>query len=284
MPEDLGQNKNERGTLMAKKKKQVEIPEINYITEAKPRAVADGIPVFCAFDKIEPIGKLVPNPGNPNKHPEYQIELLAQIIKAQGWRAPITVSTRSGFIVRGHGRLMAAMKLQVKEVPVDYQNYATEAEEYADLIADNRIAELAEIDTKALADMISQIDTGEIPLELTGYLEEEYAAIIDALTDGLEDQLNGLDAVIDPPEEPFTQPGDLWILGGGPAPSIMWRQHQSGRYGKTHGWGGSRPHSHRSALQCELRGRNRKETHHQKRQHERCRILQLPVGGLYAYV
>jgi len=200
---------------MAKKKKQVEIPEINYITEAKPRTMADNIPVFCAFDKIEPIGKLVPNPGNPNKHPEYQIELLAQIIKAQGWRAPITVSTRSGFIVRGHGRLMAAMKLQVKEVPVDYQNYATEAEEYADLIADNRIAELAEIDTKALADMISQIDTGEIPLELTGYLEEEYAAIIDALTDGLEDQLNGLDAVIDPPEEPFTRPGDLWILGGG---------------------------------------------------------------------
>lgn len=182
---------------MAKKKKQVEIPEINYITEAKPRAMADGIPVFCAFDKIEPIGKLVPNPGNPNKHPDNQIELLAQIIKAQGWRAPITVSTRSGFIVRGHGRLMAAIKLQVKEVPVDYQNYATEAEEYADLIADNRIAELAEIDTKALADMISQIDTGEIPLELTGYLEEEYAAIIDALTDGLEDQLNGLDAVIE---------------------------------------------------------------------------------------
>ena len=60
---------------MAKKKKQVEIPEINYITEAKPRAVADGIPVFCAFDKIEPIGKLVPNPGNPNKHPEYQYDL-----------------------------------------------------------------------------------------------------------------------------------------------------------------------------------------------------------------
>lgn len=269
---------------MAKKKKQVEIPEINYITEAEPRAMADGIPVFCAFDKIELIAKLVPNPGNPNKHPESQIELLSQIIKAQGWRAPITVSTRSGFIVRGHGRLMAAKKLQVKEVPVDYQNYATEAEEYADLIADNRIAELAEIDAKALADMIEHIDTGEIPLELTGYLEEEYAEIIDALTDGLEDQLHGLDAVIDPPEEPVTQPGDLWILGGGAAQSPMWRQHQPGRCGQAHGRRGSRPHSHRPAIQCELRGRNRQEAHHQERPHEGRRLLQLPAGGLYANV
>lgn len=269
---------------MAKKKKQVEIPEINYITEAEPRAMADGIPVFCAFDKIEPIAKLVPNPGNPNKHPESQIELLSQIIKAQGWRAPITVSTRSGFIVRGHGRLQAAIKLQAKEVPVDYQNYASEAEEYADLIADNRIAELAEIDNKMLAEMIGHIDTGEIPLELTGYLEEEYAEIIDALTDGIDDQLNGLDAVIDPPKEPVTQPGDLWILGGGATQSIMWRQHQPRRFGKTYGWRGSRPHSHRPALQCELRGRNGQETHHQKRQHEGCRFLQLPTGGLYANV
>lgn len=269
---------------MAKKKPKAEIPEITYITEAKPRAMADDIPVFCAFDKIEPIGKLVPNPGNPNKHPDNQIELLSQIIKAQGWRAPITVSTRSGFIVRGHGRLQAAIKLQAKEVPVDYQNYASEAEEYADLIADNRIAELAEIDNRMLAEIIGQIDTGEIPLELTGYLEDEYAEIIDALTDGIDDQLNGLDAVIDPPETPVTQPGDLWILGGGSTQSTMWRQHQPGRYGKAHGWRRSRPYSHRSALQCELRRRHEKEADHQERQHEGCRLLQIPEGGLYANV
>jgi hypothetical protein len=257
---------------------------INYLTEAKPRAMAGDIPVFCAFDKLEPIAKLVPNPGNPNKHPESQIELLSQIIKAQGWRAPITVSTRSGFIVRGHGRLQAAQILGAKEVPVDYQNYASEAEEYADLIADNRIAELAEIDNKMLADMIGHIDTGEIPLELTGYLDSEYAEIIDALTDGIDDQLNGLDAEIEPPEEPVTKPGDLWILGGGATQGIMWRQHEPGRCGQAHGRRRSRPHSHRPAIQCELRGRNRQETHHQERPHEGRRLLQLPIRGLHANV
>lgn len=51
---------------------------------------------------------------------------------------------------------------------MDYQNYTNEAEEYADLVADNRIAELAEIDNKLLADIFADIDTGEIPMELTG--------------------------------------------------------------------------------------------------------------------
>ena len=54
------------------------------------------------------------------------------------------MSKRSGFIVKGHGRLAAALLEGVKEAPVDYQNYTTEAEEYAVLVADNRIAELAE--------------------------------------------------------------------------------------------------------------------------------------------
>lgn len=57
------------------------------------------------------IEKLVGNPRNPNKHPQNQIELLAKIIKAQGWRNPIVVSRRSGFVVKGHGRLEAARLL-----------------------------------------------------------------------------------------------------------------------------------------------------------------------------
>jgi ParB-like chromosome segregation protein Spo0J len=63
--------------------------------------------VHCVYDKMVPIAKLKPNPANPNKHPASQVELLAKIISAHGWRAPITVSNRSGLIVRGHGRLEA---------------------------------------------------------------------------------------------------------------------------------------------------------------------------------
>ena len=141
---------------------------MDYKTEAQPKATAGGVPVFCAHDAIVAIEKLIPNPKNPNTHPDAQIQALGRIIRQTGWRAPITVSKRSGFIVKGHGRLAAAKLEGLTEVPVDYQNYTNEAEEYADLVADNRIAELAEIDNKLLADIFADIDTGEIPIELPG--------------------------------------------------------------------------------------------------------------------
>ena len=62
------------------------------------------VEVNCSYTELVDPTTLVQNPRNPNKHPQKQIELLAKIIKSQGWRAPITVSNRSGFIVRGHGR------------------------------------------------------------------------------------------------------------------------------------------------------------------------------------
>lgn len=152
--------------------------------EVKPKAVtARGTPVYCAFDELVDVTALVPNPRNPNQHPERQIKLLAKIIQHQGWRAPITVSKRSGFVVRGHGRLMAAQLLGETNVPVDYQDYANEAEEWADLIADNRIAELAETDQTLLKDLLQEIDTGEIDMELTGFTEEELEEMMTALPD-----------------------------------------------------------------------------------------------------
>ena len=136
------------------------------------------IEVHCAYDEMVDITKLVPNPRNPNQHSDRQIELLAKIIEHQGWRAPITVSKRSGFIVRGHGRLLAAELLGLDKVPVDYQDYANEAEEWADLIADNRLAELSEMDNTMLKDLIQEIDTGEIDLTLTGYDEDALESLL----------------------------------------------------------------------------------------------------------
>ena len=67
--------------------------------------------VYCAHSEIVPLRNLKPHPQNPNKHPKEQVELLAKIIDAHGWRQPITVSNRSGYVVRGHGRLEAAALL-----------------------------------------------------------------------------------------------------------------------------------------------------------------------------
>lgn len=186
-----------------------------YRTEAEPKAWADGVPVFCAHDVIVDTVSLMPNPKNPNQHPDSQIQLLGRIIRQTGWRQPITVSKRSGFIVKGHGRLAAALLEGMKKVPVDYQNYTNETEEYADLVADNRMAELAEIDNKMLADIFADIDTGEIPLEMTGYTEDEVESLVTALSEALHNDLGEPDEIPDipEPEQTVTQKGDLWILG-----------------------------------------------------------------------
>lgn len=122
--------------------------------------------VHCAHDRMVLIGELKPNPRNPNRHPEKQIELLSRIIEAQGWRSPITISTRSGMIVRGHGRYEAARRLKCAEVPVDFQDYASDTEEWQDLLADNRIAELSQVDESILREILHDID---LDVELAGY-------------------------------------------------------------------------------------------------------------------
>jgi len=138
-----------------------------------------GIPVHCAFDAMVDTDTLIGNPRNPNKHGDEQIRLLAKIIVTQGWRAPITVSNRSGFIVRWHGRLAAAKAAGLDACPVDYQDYADEAAEWADLVADNRLAELAEIDRPALKDLLEELDTGALDMELTGFTEDALAELME---------------------------------------------------------------------------------------------------------
>ena len=172
---------------MAKDKPQPQTgPEIEeYSTTATPKAYAGSVPVFCAHDAIVPLKDLRPNPKNPNQHPPEQIKLLASIIRATGWRAPITVSKRSGLVTKGHGRLMAAQLDDLTDAPVDYQDYASEAEELADLTADNRIAELATTDNKMLTEVFADIDTGEIPFMLSGYTEDDYGNIVTALSEAL---------------------------------------------------------------------------------------------------
>lgn len=185
----------------------------DYKSGAEPRVMIGDVPVFCAYDEINDIGKAVPNPKNPNTHPKAQIELLAKIIKAQGWRQPITISNRSGLIVKGHGRLQAAFLLGADKVPVDFQNYATEAEEIADLTADNRLAELAEMNNAMLSEILADFDTGEMPLELTGYTEDDLQGLIDAMAGAEDAEPNNQDDEQEQPLPPMSRPGDLWLLG-----------------------------------------------------------------------
>ena len=146
---------------------------------SKRRSPKSSIPVYCSYTKLVPIAELTPNPRNPNKHPDNQIVALAKVIRANGWRRSIVVSKRSGFIVSGHARLLAGMKLKEEFLPVDFQDYVNEAAEFADLLADNKIAELAEIDFKASAELLR-----DIPAEdrfAAGYFDHEVAPMLSAL-------------------------------------------------------------------------------------------------------
>ena len=121
----------------------------------------------CAHTDVIELHKLQPNPKNPNNHPERQIELLSKIIDFQGQRAPIVVSKRSGFVVKGHGRLEAMKKLGWQSAAVDSQDYKNEAEEWADLVADNKIQELSSLNTEE----VKRITLEDFPdMDLTGEL------------------------------------------------------------------------------------------------------------------
>lgn len=132
------------------------------------------IPVHCRHHEMVPLAAIVENPRNPNRHPLTQIEALADVIKANGWRAPIVVSRRSGFMVKGHGRFEAAKRLAAPAVPVEYQDYATEAEEHADMIADNRIAELSEIDVASLHSLLADTKLTGLALDAAGFTDAAF--------------------------------------------------------------------------------------------------------------
>ena len=134
--------------------------------------------VFCRFTEMRPLVSLVEHPRNPNTHPQHQLELLADVIRGNGWRQPITVSDLSGYIIKGHGRYQAAKLAGFTDVPVEVQHYENEAAELADMLADNRIAELSEIDNAALNEALQalQIEDPDA-VGLSGYTDDDWANI-----------------------------------------------------------------------------------------------------------
>ena len=92
----------------------------------------------------------------------------------------MVISKNSGFIVAGHGRVLSAKKLGLSQVPCDIQEFENEADELAHLVADNRIAELSELNRSTLADIVGELDNGEFDLELTGFEMEDFEELMTA--------------------------------------------------------------------------------------------------------
>lgn len=124
------------------------------------------VKIACAYKKLVPAKELKPYARNRNKHPKEQIERLAKLIEAHGLRHPIIVSTLSGEVIAGNGRLEALKLLKVKEIPVDYQEFPDANAEYAFSVSDNAVALWAELDISGINADIP--DLGPFDIELLG--------------------------------------------------------------------------------------------------------------------
>ena len=156
--------------------------------ENKARILADGIEVWCTYDKLVKVDELIPHPKNPNTHPESQIKILAQNIRYHGWRHPIVVSKLSGYIVAGHGRLEAARELGVSIIPIEYQAFSSEDNELAVLVGDNRLAELSSLDLNSLQDIVDGFKNTDFNTILAGYEPTDLDALLGDKKPDFEDE------------------------------------------------------------------------------------------------
>ena len=164
-----------------------------------------------AIKKIS-VSDLIPYANNSRTHSDEQVLQIASSIKEFGFINPVIVDGENG-IIAGHGRVMAAKKLGLMDVPCVDASHLSEAQKKAYIIADNKLALNAGWDDDILRielDMLTELD---FDLSLTGFSDEELQAIcqVEEITPEYEDDADG--EVIEPPPEPKTKEGDVWILG-----------------------------------------------------------------------
>jgi DNA modification methylase len=156
------------------------------------------------YKKIE---DLIPYVNNTRTHNENQVMQIASSIKEFGWTNPILLDGENG-IIAGHGRLMAAKKLNETEVPTIQLYGLSESQKKAYIIADNKLALNAGWDDELLKLELAGLKDAGYDLSLIGFNADELKAF-EPVTEGLVDE----DQVPEVPEEPKTKLGDIYKLG-----------------------------------------------------------------------
>jgi len=162
-------------------------------------------------DKVEhwSIDRLIPYARNSRTHSDSQIDQIASSIKEWGFTTAVLVDPEGG-IIAGHGRVMAAKKLKMKELPVMVAENWSEEKKRAYIIADNKLALNAGWDNDLLSLELKELQSLDFDLSLIGFDDKELSALLEPeVVEGLTDE----DAVPDMPEEPTTKLGDIYQLG-----------------------------------------------------------------------
>ncbi|RPE15459.1 site-specific DNA-methyltransferase [Burkholderia pseudomallei] len=168
-------------------------------------------PVTDVKIELRPVDVLIPYARNAKQHSDAQVAQIAASIIEFGWGAPILVDGQNN-VIAGHGRLLAARKLGLTEVPVVPMTHLTDIQRRALILADNKIGENASWDDELLGLELAELKDAGVDTAITGFSADEW----DALIAGDEANHGGLtneDSVPKVEEIPVSRAGDIWLLG-----------------------------------------------------------------------
>jgi site-specific DNA-methyltransferase (adenine-specific) len=168
-------------------------------------------PVLPQKLELWPVDRLVPYERNARTHSPEQIAQIAASIQEFGFTNPILVANDDG-IIAGHGRLAAAKALGLKEVPVVVLDHLTPTQRRAYVLADNKLALNAGWDVDMLAAEIEGLQLLEFDLSLLGWSDDELAELMPEVEE-LPPEDTDEESVPEPPADPVSKPGDVWLLG-----------------------------------------------------------------------
>jgi hypothetical protein len=160
--------------------------------------------------KIETLktADLIPYARNSRTHSEGQVSQIAGSIREFGFTNPVLIDGNNG-IIAGHGRVMAAQKLGLDEVPCIRLGHLTETQRRAYIIADNKLALNSGWDDEMLGLELGELAVLDLDIGLIGFDDDELGDLMAETTEGETDP----DDVPEPPVDPVTVPGDVWLLG-----------------------------------------------------------------------
>ena len=167
-------------------------------------------PALARRIEIWSVDRVVPYSKNARTHSPEQVAQIAASIAEFGFNAPILVDSNAG-IVAGHGRLLAARKLGLAEVPVVVLDHLTETQRRAYIIADNKLAENAGWNEEVLAAELADLERDGLDLKLVGFSDDELEALLASADNDPEPEEE--EPLAEPPSQPITRPGDVWLIG-----------------------------------------------------------------------
>ncbi|ABK43829.1 ParB domain protein nuclease [Magnetococcus marinus MC-1] len=175
------------------------------------------IPAMAERIELWPTDRLLPYAGNARTHSDEQVAKVAASMVEFGFTNPILVDGKDG-IIAGHCRLSAAQRIGLTQVPVVVLDHLSDAQRRAYILADNRLALDGGWDESILAAELARLQEDEFNLSLVGFTDEEMRDLLDGFADDMDGDGSGTAAgadevVPEPPANPVSKTGDLWILG-----------------------------------------------------------------------